>query len=130
MPFFTNFFFLCGDDINAFFGKAVVNLSIYQANLLSWAIHFKSLLQNDIPKEFLSNPDKIEDFIMRSRNLRNAADKMQAGAQNIAIFGAETSDFKAMGVEDSSAQIAKDIEANVKSGLQEKKALQSAPKRA
>ncbi len=130
-PFFTNSFYLCGDKIDIFFGKSIVGLSLYQTNLLSYGQYFKSLMtQNDVPKEYLDNPDKIEECIMRSRNLKSAADKVAAGAENVALFGATSEDFKALGVKDSTDKVREDITKNVESGLHDQKSRQFGPKRA
>lgn len=123
-PYFTNSFHLVGERVDTFFGKPIIELTVYQTNLLSYGRYFASLLsQNDVPKEMLNNPDKIEEYVMRSRNMKTALDKVAAGAENVAIFGASKEDFDAMGVKDSTDRVRQDITKNVSSGLQDKKAL-------
>lgn len=118
-PFFTNQFYLCGDDIPSFFGRPMVSLSIYQTNLLSYGQYFKSIMtSNDIPKELTNNPDKIEEYVMRSRNLKTMVGKTAANADRVALIGATSEDFKAMGVEDGSAKVREDIGRQVRSGIQ------------
>ncbi len=118
-PFFTNQFYLCGDEIRAFFGKPIVDLTIYQTNLLSYGQYFKSIMaQNDIPKEFLGTPDKIEEYVLRSRNMKTMADKMAKNADRVAIIGATPEDMKVMGVEDGSDKIRQDMQRGVKSGIE------------
>lgn len=103
--FFTNYFYLCGDDIKSFFGKPIVELTNYQVNLLTYAQYFKSLLsQYDVPKDIILDPDKIEEFAIKSKNAKDMLSK--AGGQSggrVGIVGAGTSDFKSMGVEDGTA---------------------------
>lgn len=117
-PFFTNHYYLCGDDPTRFFNKPVVNLTIYQTNLLSYASYFKILMtQNEIPKEMANNPDKIEDFIARSRNMKSLVNKAGEG-DRVAIVGASKDDFKALGVEDSTDLVRADAARGIKSGLE------------
>ena len=117
-PFFTNSFYLCGDDITRFFLRPVVDLTIYQTNLLSYGSYFKSLMtQTEIPKEMANNPDKIEEFVARSRNMKSLVNKAGAG-DRVALIGAAPEDFKALGVEDGSAVVRADINKGIKSGLE------------
>lgn len=117
-PFFTNSFYLCGEDITRFFLRPIVDLTIYQTNLLSYGSYFKSLMsQTEIPKEMANNPDKIEEFIARSRNMKSLVNKAGQG-DRVALIGATGEDFKALGVEDGSATVRADINRGVKSGLE------------
>lgn len=117
-PFFANYFYLCGDDPTRFFGKPVSHLTLNQVNLLSWGSNFKSLMtQNEIPKEMQGNPDKIEEFIARSRNMKSLVNKAGEG-DRVALIGATKEDFKALGVEDSTNLVRDDAKRGVKSGLE------------
>ncbi len=117
-PFFTNSFYLCGENVTLFYGKPVVDLTIYQTNLMSYGGYFKSLMtQTEIPKEMANNPDKIEEFIARSRNMKSLVDKAGEG-DRVALIGASSEDFKALGVEDGSATVRADIKREVKSGIE------------
>jgi hypothetical protein len=117
-PFFTNYFYLCGDDPTRFFGKPVSTLTLNQVNLLSWGSNFKSIMtQNEIPKEMQGNPDKIEEFIARSRNMKSLVNKAGEG-DRVALIGATKEDFKALGVEDSTNLVRDDAKRGVKSGLE------------
>ena len=44
MPSFLNSFFLCNDDPSIFYGKPVIDLTIYQTDLFSKGKYFKSIL--------------------------------------------------------------------------------------
>ena len=44
LPSFLNSFFLCNDDPRIFYGKPVVELTIYQTDLFSKAKYYKSIL--------------------------------------------------------------------------------------
>ena len=120
-PFFTNSFYLCGDDVTRFLMVPVVNLTIYQTNLFSYGTYFKSLMsQTEVPKDMANNPDKIEEFIARSRNMKSLVDKAGPG-DRVALVGGTGEDFKALGVEDSSAMVRADVSKGFKSGLEASK---------
>lgn len=117
-PFFTNSFYLCGDDVTRFYRRPIVDLTIYQTNLLSYGSYFKSLMtQTEIPKEMANNPDKVEEFVARSRNMKSLVNKAGDG-DRVALIGASGDDFKALGVEDGSAVVRADINKGIKSGLE------------
>lgn len=117
-PFFTNYFYLCGDRLDTFFGGPISHLTIYQTNLLSYAQYFKSIMtQNDLPKEVMNNPDKIEEYVLRSRNMKTLVDKA-GNNDRMAIIGATSDDLKAAGLEDGSAAVRADMRRGVKSGIE------------
>jgi hypothetical protein len=117
-PWFTNQFGLCGDRLETFYGRPIAVLTIYQANLLHYGQYFRSILtQNDLPKDILGNPDKIEDYMLRSRNLKTMVNRAGPG-DRVGIVGGTAEDFKAMGVEDGSSKVHADINRGVKSGLE------------
>lgn len=118
-PFFVNYFYLCGDDIKSFFGKPIVDLTYYQTNILSYGQYFKSIMtQNDVPKEHADDPDKIEDYIRRSRNMRTMMAKTDANADRVALIGATSQDIKDLGLNDGSAQIQEEMKGGFKSGME------------
>ena len=101
-PFFTNYFHLCAEDIRSFFGKPIVELTSSQANLLAYGQYFRSIFtHNDIPKEIETNPDKIEDFVTKTKNMKEMMShvKEQKGGR-VGYVGASKEDFDAMGAED------------------------------
>ncbi len=117
-PFFTNQFYLCGDRIETFFGRPMVDLTIFQTNLLHHGQRFRSILtNNDLPIELLNNPDKIEEYVMRSRNMRQVVDKA-GNHDRVALIGATGADLKAAGLEDGSAKVRQDIGRQVRNGME------------
>lgn len=117
-PFFTNYFYLCGEDLFNFFRRPIYELTMYQVNLLSYAQYYKAIMsQNDIPKDIAGNPDKIEDFVNRSRNAKNIVAK--AGNQQggrVGLVGATKEDFDAIGVKDSTDTMREVAQKQYKSG--------------
>jgi hypothetical protein len=106
-PFFLNQFILCGDDISRFFGMPIVDLTIYQANLLSYGHYYRNVLsQNEFADDIARDPDKIDDAVNRARNFKamNAKVDNQAGGF-VGYVGATGDDFKAMGAEDGTSRM-------------------------
>lgn len=105
--FFTGSFYLCGDNIPAFFQKPMVSLTNYQVNLLNYGQYFKSIItQNDIPVEMLDDPEKLEDFVNRSKNVKNIVDKSSVSkGGRVGIVGATAEDFAALGVKDGTDEM-------------------------
>lgn len=105
--FFSNQFSLCGKAIHTFFDIPVVDLTIYQANLLLWGRHYQSVFEHHkLPPDIVDDPAKIDDFMNRTANTK--AMMAKAGAQDggrVGIVGAQREDFVAMGAEDSTAKM-------------------------
>ena len=100
-PFFVNQFYLCGERVFDFFNVPIVDLTIYQANLLSFGQYYRNIFtHHQIPKEFMLDPDKIEEFVTRSTNAKKVMDKIGAEGGRTGVVGAASEDFKMMGVED------------------------------
>lgn len=97
--FFTNLFYICGDNIQSFFGKPIYLLTNYQSNLLSLGSYFKNLLSsnNNLPKDIIDDPEKIEEYIQKSRNFNETLDKIDPNAKSVGIV-ANSQDFKDMGL--------------------------------
>lgn len=96
--YFTNYFYICGDNIYSFFNKPISELSVYQINLLSYAIYFKSILtQNSVPEDIREDPDKLEDYVKKSKNFKDAVDRAGDG-ERVGIVGGTEDDFKALNI--------------------------------
>lgn len=78
--FFMSSYGLCSDNPFTFFGKAVVDLSVYQTNLFSLGKHYRSILsQGKIPpEEYINDPEKMASWYDGVLN----ADKLEAKATN------------------------------------------------
>ena len=103
-PFFTNYFYICSEDIAAFYGKPIVDLTIQQVNLLSHGIYFKSIFANhNVPPAIAQDPDKVEDFINRAKAGKALVAQAPAQGHRVGYVGAAKEDFEAMGVQDGTA---------------------------
>jgi hypothetical protein len=99
--FFTNIFYLCGDDAYQFYGKPIVSLTQGQVNLFAYGRYFKNVLsqRSDIPKEIMNNPDEINDWIELRSNAEEAkvlGDENSTGASSLP--GATSDDYKRLGI--------------------------------
>jgi len=68
--FFTNFFFLCDDNIFNFYGKAVVQLTHNQNELYTYGRYFKNLAQDaksPAPDHLRNDPDALIEYYEGSR---------------------------------------------------------------
>ena len=94
--FFQNYYSLCNDNVVDFFGKPVVELTIYQSRIASYGRYFKSLLSSveNIPNNIAEDPDKLVDYIEMSRN----RDSKIGGNQNtnVGVIGATKKDLEAL----------------------------------
>lgn len=98
--YFTNIFYICSDNLQSFFGKPVYLLTNYQLNLLSYGIYFKNIFManSDLPEEIRYNPEKIEEFIKKSRGLKDMLSKIDPSSKSVGII-ASNEDFKEMGLQ-------------------------------
>jgi hypothetical protein len=105
-PYFTNSFYLCGDNHFGFFNKAMCDLTMYQSNLLSYGIYYKNILTTteNIPSDVKDDPDKLEEFVNRGQNLKKMMEKTQVGGGRIGLV-ASPEDFKALNIQDSTQQM-------------------------
>jgi hypothetical protein len=97
--FFQNAFSLC-EKIYEFYGKPLCFLTNFQINLAAYGSYYKQILQSEAkpPDEFLSDPDKLEDWFTSKTNVEQMLDKnvkMDEGA--VSIMGATKEDLKNWG---------------------------------
>lgn len=106
--FFTNYYYLCGEDPTLFFQKPVVSLTTQQVNLLSFGHYFRSILSNhEVPKDISQDPDKIEEFVSQSTAAKKMMADTPAQGHRVGYIGAREEDFKAMGVQDGTNEMRK-----------------------
>ncbi len=96
--FFTTYFYTC-EEVQAFFGKPICNLSYHQLNLLYYASYFKQIIQNmKIPDNIRDDPDKIEEFANASIKAKEMAQKIGRDGPT-GIVGATNADMAYLGAE-------------------------------
>lgn len=104
MPFFCNYFYLCDDNPMTFYGKPVIGLSFYQAELFAYGRYFKNLVQESKaspPDEIKDDPDKLVEFYEMRKTADEVMEKLekQSGEKSGAssLVGATTEDLEAIG---------------------------------
>lgn len=89
-PFFMNTYFLCRDNVLAFFGKPLLELTNFQISLLSSARHFKNLIAHaskSAPEGYYESPDKLIEWYELQGKTREAqssgSGKGEAGGRTV-----------------------------------------------
>jgi hypothetical protein len=97
--YFTNNFYICGENLQSFFGKPIYLLTNYQSNLLSLGSYFRSIFSqnSDLPKEIRGDPEKIEQYVKKSHGLKDMMSKIDPNTQSVGIV-AGNQDFEEMGL--------------------------------
>lgn len=78
-PFFQSYFYLT-DSISDFWGKKILDLTIFQSDLSYWGNHFRQIIKNSenkIPQDILTDPDELIKFF----NLSSEAQKTMSNAK-------------------------------------------------
>ena len=102
--FFLNFFYLCKDNPFTFWGKPVINLTFFQAELFGHAMFFKGILSNSQsrpPVEYMEDPDKLIDWYNSSRSVKEQLDK---GIKPEDIVGLSAKDRENLGIRGQNLQ--------------------------
>jgi hypothetical protein len=79
-PFFMNTYFLCKDNVLAYFGKPILELTNFQISLMSSAKHIKNLISNSsksAPEGYYETPDKLIEWYELQDKTRGARDSME-----------------------------------------------------
>ena len=104
MPFFCNYFYLCDDNPLTFYGKPVIDLSFFQAELFAFGRYFKNLAQESKaqpPDEIRNDPDKMIEFYEMRKNADELMEKVESRAGDKSgastLVGATSEDLEAIG---------------------------------
>lgn len=101
--FFTNFFYLCDDNPMTFFGKPIVNLTFYQAELFGYGRYFKNLLsqsETTPPQELFEEPEKLIEYLTSSGNAKALLDK-NPDSTGVSLVGLNKEDYAKLGIQNS-----------------------------
>jgi hypothetical protein len=102
--FFLNYFYLCDDNPQIFFGKPVMNLTYHQVELFGYARHFKHMMseaKSKPPDEYYDDPDKLIEYVETGKNAESMIEKAKSGSRENAatsIVGATKQDLERMGL--------------------------------
>ena len=101
-PFFLNFYLLSDGNPQVFYGKPIIDLTYFQAEILSHAKKYRNLIENAkvSPPDYLyENPDELMGYLESTMGLNPAEDERSQGKDATTIVGATKADMKKMGVE-------------------------------
>jgi hypothetical protein len=99
--FFLNAFYLCNDSVYEFYGKPVVDLTMYQSEVFGYGRYFKSVLaefSDKIPRSIMNNPEQLMNWIDCNKNAKRVMgdDNAKSGA---IPFGASKEDLRFIGID-------------------------------
>ena len=104
LPFFCNYYYLCDDNPQIFYGKPVVDLTFFQAELFAFGRYFKTLSQDSKaspPDDIRNDPDKLIEFYEMRKNADEVMEKLDAKSGEKAgatsLVGATKEDLEAIG---------------------------------
>jgi len=104
--FFIQFYYL-SDKISDFFKRPLFELTYYQINLINYANKYKDFVQNpSIPIEYKNDPDKMEEYATKMKNMKKATNKA-SGQGNTILAGASREDGKTVGATSYYAELEK-----------------------
>lgn len=101
-PFFMNCFYLCNDDVWKYYGKPIIDLTIFQISLYSIGSHYKKVLadyQGQPTEEELENPDLLVEKHQQKKNIDQTLGPESEKAQS--IVGMTKEDRKRAGITDA-----------------------------
>lgn len=97
--FFLNSFYLCKDNPFTFYGKPVVQLTLFQTEVFSHAVYFKHILSNSAskpPGNVMEDPDKLIDWHNSSKSVKEQIDK---GKKPEDLVGVTQKDRELLGIQ-------------------------------
>lgn len=101
-PFFSIYLSLC-DNPSDFYGKSIIDLSVYQLKVALFGRMFHNIFQHteDIPDNIRDDPEKLIAFSESQRNRGSKAGGIRDDADASAIFGATKSDMQTLDLKSS-----------------------------
>lgn len=113
---FFNMYMSQTEDVSAFYGKPIIELSVYQLKLAIYARIFFNMFQyhEDIPETIKKDPTAIFDFVERKKNNGSKGNvNTEKGAS--AVFGATKEDLEI--IDPNARAISLSDEINKKGGV-------------
>ncbi len=96
--FFLNSFYLCKDNPFTFYGKPIINLTMFQVEVFSNAVYFKHILStapSKPPQEVMEDPDTLIDWYHAGKSIKEMTDK---GKKPEDIVGLTSKDRELLGI--------------------------------
>ena len=101
-PSFAMYLSLC-ERVGDFYGKPIVELSVYQLRVVLYGKMFFNIFQNtqNIPDNIKENPQKLMAFAENQQNTDSKKSHMREDADGTAIFGATKDDMETLDLDGS-----------------------------
>lgn len=92
---FFNMYMSQTEDVSAFYGKPIIELSVYQLKLAIYARIFFNIFQynEDLPERIKQDPEAIFDFVERKKN-KDTKSYVNTEKGASAVFGATKEDLE------------------------------------
>lgn len=100
--FFLNSFYLCENNPFTFYGKPIIQLTLFQIEVFSHAVYFKHILSNSQtkpPPHIMSEPDLLIDWYNSSQAVKEQIDK---GRKPEDLVGLSSKDRENLGIKAAS----------------------------
>lgn len=106
-PNFISPFCLCDNDPYKFYGKPIINLTKFQRDIFTYAAKYKDIISDckgvDIPEELLEDPEKLEEWDNKRKNLKKIIEKNQGKGGKLMIPGYSNEELKDLGFSENIA---------------------------
>lgn len=102
-PFFINSYYLCGDNVYNFFGKPILELTVFQHSLASFGKSYSSQMSQSKPppEDYMSDPEKIiEWYEMQSKAGMAQEYDSKGEASGKSYFGASKEELESISKEE------------------------------
>jgi hypothetical protein len=112
-PFFSMYLSQC-ENINNFYGKAIVLLSVYQLKIALFARMFFNIFQyvEDIPDNIKDDPEKLLAYSDMQRNKGAGQSHVRDDADATTFFGATEQDMKSLAGDGRQISLHDELEKN------------------
>jgi hypothetical protein len=112
-PFFSMYMSSC-ENLNHFYGKPVIQLSIYQLKTAIFAKMFYNIFQyiEDIPDNIKDDPEKLLSYSDLQRNKGKRGQMIKDDSAASAVFGATSEDMKSISKNTNTVSLKDELDKN------------------
>lgn len=112
-PFFSMYMSNC-ENLNNFYGKPIIELSVYQLKTAIFAKMFYNIFQyvENIPDNIKDDPEKLLSYSDSQRNKDKNSKMIKDDSAASAVFGATAEDMKAIGKDTKSISLKEELDKN------------------
>ena len=98
LPFFLNRFFLSESDPTTFYGKSIINLTVYQSELYAQGKMYRNVLENQEenkmpPEAFYDDPDKLVSWYYSNSSVSSGETLSDNKSMKETMHGHQGKDF-------------------------------------